>query len=116
MMRLLSPAIAILPGALGFAVGWLPLKFHAVLWSSLAPKAMGFLCLAFFYAFSIGGLLNAVGYPFMAAELETEGITLAHHILMIPACVGAAAGAHRVYLDHVVVQQAHARDVRNARA
>jgi hypothetical protein len=116
LMRWLAPAIAVWIGALGYIVGWVPLKFHAVIWSSALPKPMGFLCLTVFYIFSAGTLLNLLAYPFLAAELKVEGITLAHFLLMLPAGVGAAAGAHRVYLQHVVVQQAHAGDVRNARA
>jgi hypothetical protein len=116
LMRWLAPAIAVWIGALGYFVGWAPLKFHAGIWSSSLPKLMAFLSLGAFYVFSAGTLLNLLAYPFLAAELNAEGITFAHVLLMLSAGVGAAGGAHRVYLQHVVVQQAHAGDVRNARA
>ncbi len=115
-VRWLAPAIAVCTGGLGYVVGWAPLKFHAVIWSGLLPTLMGFFCLTVFYFFSVGSVLNLVAFPFMAADLKSEGITFVHLLLMLPAGVGAAAGAHRVYLEHVVVQQAHAGDVRNARA
>jgi hypothetical protein len=115
LMRWLAPAIAVWIAGLGYFVGWAPLRFYAVIWSSSLPQPTEFLCLAAFYIFSAGTLLNVLVFPFLAAELKAEGITLGHFLLMLPAGVGAAAGAHRVYLQHVV-QQAAAVDARNARA
>lgn len=114
LMRWLAPAIAVWFGGLGYPVGWLPLKVQAALWSGTLPKPISMLCLGAFYVFPIGMLLNLAAFPLMSAELESEGVTLAHLLLMVPVGFGAAAGAHRVYMQHV--QQAHARDVRNARA
>jgi hypothetical protein len=94
----------------------MPLKVQAALWSGAMPRAIALLCLTAFYIFPVGMVLNLVAFPFMSEELKAEGVTLAHLLLMLPAGFGAAAGAHRVYVQNIVVQQTHAGDVRNARA
>jgi len=101
-MRIASPFIAIWVVGLGFLVGWLPLKVQALLWSRMLPGLIRGLCLFVFYFFSAGALINLLAYPFLAEDLKAEGISFSQFILVLPAGLGAAAGAHRVLTKHVV--------------
>lgn len=101
-MRIAAPFIAIVVVGLGFPVGWLPLKVQALLWSRLLPGLIRGLCLFVFYFFSVGAVVNLLAFPFLAEDLKTEGITFSQFILMLPAGLGAAAGAHRVFTKHFV--------------
>lgn len=101
-MRIASPFIAIWFVGLGFLVGWFPLKIQALLWSRMLPGLIRRLCLFVFYLFSAGAVVNLLAFPFLAEDLKTEGITFSQFILMLPAGLGAAAGAHRVFTKHVV--------------
>jgi len=96
-MRIASPFMAIGVVGLGFPVGWFPLKIQALLWSGMLPGLIRGLCLFVFYFFSVGAVANLVAFPFLAEDLKTEGITFSQFILMLPAGLGAAAGAHRVF-------------------
>jgi hypothetical protein len=82
-------------------VGWLPLKVQALLWSGMLPGLIRGLCLFVFYFFSVGAVVNLLAFPFLAEELKTEGISFSQFILMLPAGLGAAAGAHHVFTKHV---------------
>jgi hypothetical protein len=96
-MRVASPFVAIWVAGMGFLVGWLPLKVQAMLWPKALPGLVRGLCLFVFYFFSVASVFNLLAFPFLAEELQTEGITFSKFILMVPAGVGAAAGAHRVF-------------------
>jgi hypothetical protein len=96
-MRVASPFVAIWVAGMGFLVGWLPLKVQAMLWSKALPGVVRVLCLFVFYFFSVASVLNLLAFPFLAEELKTEGITFSKFILMLPAGLGAAAGAHKVF-------------------
>jgi hypothetical protein len=98
-MRLASPFMALAAVGGGYAVGWLVLKFQALIWGRIAPRAVRGLCLAFFYLFVVGTLLNLLLYPSIAPDLKAEGISFANFVAMLPAGLGAAAGAYRVYLE-----------------
>jgi hypothetical protein len=96
-MRVASPFIAIWVAGMGFLVGWLPLRVQAMLWSKALPGLVSGLCLFVFYFFSVASVFSVFAFPFLAEELKTEGITFSRFILMLPAGVGAAAGAHKVF-------------------
>jgi hypothetical protein len=101
-MRIASPFIALWVVGLGFLVGWFPLKVQALLWSRLLPGLIRGLCLFVFYFFSVGSMVNLLAFPLLAEDLKTEGISFSQFILMLPAGIGATAGAHRVFTKHVV--------------
>jgi hypothetical protein len=101
-MRIAAPFIAIWVVGLGFLVGWFPLKVQALLWPRLLPRSIRGLCLFAFYVFSVGAVLNLLAFPVLAEDLNTQGISFTQFILMLPAGLGAAAGAHRVFTKHVV--------------
>jgi hypothetical protein len=101
-MRVAAPFIAIWVVGLGFLVGWFPLKVQALLWSRLLPGLIRGLCLFVFYFFSLGTVANLLAFPFLAEDLKTQGISFSQFILMLPAGLGAAAGAHRVFTKYVV--------------
>jgi hypothetical protein len=97
-MRFAAPFMAMFALGGGYLVGWLPLQFQAVIWGSVAAGFLRALCLFFFYLFLVASVGNAAMVPSIAEELRADGITVGMYIaLYVPGCLGAAAGAHRVY-------------------
>lgn len=102
-VRLAIPGFVLFAAAAGYLVGWLPLKLQAVIWSRLFPGFIAFMCLAAFYFFSIASIINLLAYPFLLEYFAEQGISFGQMVAFLPAGIGAAAGAHRVFSDHVVV-------------
>jgi hypothetical protein len=102
-IRLALPFFVLFATGAGYAVGWFPLKVQAVLWSQVLPRVVACFCLVTFYFFSTSVALNLLAYPFIADDLALEGITFGQFVAILPAGMGAAAGAYRVFSDHVVV-------------
>lgn len=76
-LRLAAPMLALVALVGGFLVGWLPLRFQALLWARVAPRVLRVLCLTFFYLFLFGTLLSIASYPFFAEELNAQDSRLA---------------------------------------
>jgi len=102
-MRLALPGFVLFATGAGYAVGWLPLKVQAVLFADAMPRVIAFFCLTAFYFFSISVVGNLIAYALIPEDFSLEGMTFGELLAMLPAGMGAAAGAHRVFSDHVVV-------------
>jgi hypothetical protein len=96
--RLAAPFMAMIGLGGGYLAGWLPLQFQTLIWRNVAAGPLRVLCLFIFYLFLVAGVVNVLLSPNVADELGVRGMTMGLYVaLCVPACIGAAAGAHRVY-------------------